>query len=742
MQDIKYQYQNIFETKFSTSSNYKTKNFIQYERKKENKIIGNKLLFCLLFLFYLIIPVLSQSKNKKHRKIFDPPFDEETPNSEISIKINGTGYQRLISNDDLCPDEIYINETKVGENECMIELTNPLTVIRMLWLRNLTTCQEMFLFIDNIIWIDLSKFDSSLITSTHWMFLGCNSLISINFNNFNTSLVTDMGGMFHHCNSLISINLANFNTSLVSNMEWMFWGCNSLLSINLSNFNTTLVTDMGSMFRDCSSLISINLSTFNTSLVTNMGGMLSYCSSLRTINLSNFDTSQLIYMGAMFLGCSSLKSINLSNFITSHVRDIGGIFWGCDSLISFDLTNFDTSFVTNMGGMFFDCKSLTSINITHFNTSLVDNMSVMFKGCSSVKSINLSNFNTSLVKNMEQMFFGCNSLISLDLNNFDTSSVLYMNKMFADCSVLNSLYIANFDMSLIEDMEKMFSGLSSLIILDLTNFNIPVELDINNTFIDLNTNLTYCINEKKNTDLSSQLSSFQNDCYKVCLTNPNKKFIIEKNKCLDNCYDDNFYKFEYNRLCYENCPDGTNAPLTNSFLCKNITFETLTNKIDKIEEEIKECNIIDFINNLCKMSDNKEVNIKNIKNQLMNGTLNLLIDNLIGGEKKDLLVKEDSAIYQITSSENQNNKQYYNLSTIKLGECENILKKENNITDNETLLIFKYDYFIEGSLIPIINYEIYHPVTKQKLNLGLCNDELINLNIPVSINESNLLLPK
>ena len=616
----------IFKNKNINLKNKKNnlRNKISSNLKKLNKINVNRLLLIYLIIsFFYIYP----SKNIKLNN-----------DSEITLTINGTGYQQII-HQTYTPNKIIINgELLDNEEKNFYLLTYQINNITMIWNDQLTNCNMMFAGLDHIIYIDLSKFDSSNITKTDYMFSQCTSLVSLNLTNFNTSLVTSMNNMFFYCSSLISLNLDYFDISSVTSIM------------------------------------------------------------------------------EMFSGCSSLKSI--------------------------DLSNFDTSSVSDMFGLFSDCKSLTSINLSSFDTSSVKSMDFMFSNCNSLTSLNLSNFNTSLVKNMDQMFFGCNSLISLDLNNFDTSSVSYMYRMFGDCSVLNSLYIANFDMSLIEDMEKMFSGLSSLIILDLTNLNIPVELDINNTFIDLNTNLTYCINEKKNTDLSSQLSSFQNDCYKVCLTNPNKKFIIEKNKCLDNCYDDNIYKFEYNRLCYKKCPDGTNAPLTNSFLCKNITFETLTNKIDKIEEEIKECNIIDFINNLCKMSDNKEVNIKNIKNQLMNGTLNLLIDNLIGGEKKDLLVKEDSAIYQITSSENQNNKQYYNLSTIKLGECENILKKENNITDNETLLIFKYDYFIEGSLIPIINYEIYHPVTKQKLNLELCNDELINLNIPVSINESNLLLPK
>ena len=45
-------------------------------------------------------------------------------------------------------------------------------------------------------------------------------------------------------------------------------------------------------------------------------------------------------------------------------------------------------------------------------------------------------------------------------------------------------------------------------------------------------------------------------CTEIC---PNKygKLIKEKNQCIDNCYKDDIYKYEYNDNCYINCPDGT-----------------------------------------------------------------------------------------------------------------------------------------------------------------------------------------
>ena len=60
-----------------------------------------------------------------------------------------------------------------------------------------------------------------------------------------------------------------------------------------------------------------------------------------------------------------------------------------------------------------------------------------------------------------------------------------------------------------------------------------------------------------------------------------------------------------------------------------------------------------------------------------------------------------------------------------------------NINENETLLILKIDYFEEGLLTPIIEYEVYNSKTKEKLDLIYCKDIKIDISIPVIINEED-----
>ena len=70
--------------------------------------------------------------------------------------------------------------------------------------------------------------------------------------------------------------------------------------------------------------------------------------------------------------------------------------------------------------------------------------------------------------------------------------------------------------------------------------------------------------------------------------------------------------------------------------------------------------------------------IENIKNIFSDSSNNNILDNIINGDK-DITISNDEAKIQITSTNNQKNNKDYNISTINLGECEEILKSIYNI---------------------------------------------------------------
>ena len=154
------------------------------------------------------------------------------------------------------------------------------------------------------------------------------------------------------------------------------------------------------------------------------------------------------------------------------------------------------------------------------------------------------------------------------------------------------------------------------------------------------------------------------------------------------------------------------------------------------------CSASSLFTHECKINNDniiaKQKIILDIINDIKSHSLDELLLNVTNGEKKDIILNESNIIYQITTTFNQINNDYENISTIDLGECENILKDKYNISKNESLIIFKIDYYVEGLYIPIIKYEIFDPRTKEHLDINYCEENSIKINIPVVINEDEI----
>ena len=166
--------------------------------------------------------------------------------NEITITIKGTGKQYIVSkSSEIIPSEIYVNEEKQNTAGRTVNLVEEENIIILKWNSPVTDCSYLFATLNNIIGVDLSKFDSSSITNLHRMFSGCSKLKTIIFGNFGTSLVEDMSGMFDGCNLLKSLNLTMFDTSKVNDMYCMFYDCSSLtiyfvhfVSLNYLGYNS------------------------------------------------------------------------------------------------------------------------------------------------------------------------------------------------------------------------------------------------------------------------------------------------------------------------------------------------------------------------------------------------------------------------------------------------------------------------------------------------------------------------
>ena len=596
--------------------------------------------------------------------------------------------------------------------------------------------------------LDLSKMDASLLTNMKYMFYECNSLISLNISNFKTSNVEDMEEIFYKCFSLVSLDLSSFNTTSVLNMNYMFFGCESLISLNLSNFAFNQVTmrlcfsscfslksiefpkeqyiasDIYSMFYDCSSLESLDLSCFDFFFVENLDNLFYGCSSLTSLDTSKMEIVSATNMAFMFYGCNELTSLNFTNWITVYVENLNSIFYDCTSLRYLDLSSFDSSSVTNMKNAFFNCIKLTSINFGNFDTSKVTDMRSMFYGCSSLRELNLSSFDTSSVNNMKSMFFGCNKLISLDLSNFNTRNVINMASMFSECRNLAYINFYNYTEENIENMKDIFFGTSD--------------------------NLIICINSENNTEnIISQLSSLKcaiNDC-SVDWKLRKQKILYDKKICIDNCLNNENYQYEFNYFCYDKCPIRTHSSKYNKYICEEDPNKCIENfQFVNLQDNtcVEDCSSEDFFLGKCDLNlhniAGQKILIKNIIEGIKKGQLNNLLNDVLNNKTEDLIKQEREILYQLTTSYNQNYKNYENISLIKLGECENIIKNQYGLSKEETLIIFKIEKIIKGLNIPLIEYEIFSSKIKEKIDLNCCIKAGVDISIyiPININESNL----
>ena len=194
------------------------------------------------------------------------------------------------------------------------------------------------------------------------------------------------------------------------------------------------------------------------------------------------------------------------------------------------------------------------------------------------------------------------------------------------------------------------------------------------------------------------------------------KLILEEKMCVNDCKNSDIYKYNYNNTCLKKCPNDTFTDENNN-ICynyKNIKT-TLINEINN--------------NTTFTIEDERDIQIEKFREKIFDFNVS---------DDKEIVETIGNVQYQMTTSEFQKNNTNKNISTINLGDCETKLKKEYKIDPSLPLIIFKIDYFSPDTSIPIIGYEIYHPITKEKLNLTICEDILIQLNIPVNIDENNL----
>ena len=255
-------------------------------------------------------------------------------------------------------------------------------------------------------------------------------------------------------------------------------------------------------------------------------------------------------------------------------------------------------------------------------------------------------------------------------------------------------------------------------------------------------------NEKCNYYYFDDSNNF--NCVKTC-SGKYSKLIKELNKCVKQCKNEDIYRYEYNSICYNDCPNGTIKNEIN-YICTDDKYSEQTNsqstdincinKDDNKNEKLNE--LLNYVNNADTNNinnNNKESNKK--KEDEVVGKFQELFNNGFDTSNidkgNDFSINYNQIKYTITTTLNQKTNDNKDESTIDLGECEIILKDEYDIPENDTLYLFKIDAFVDN--VFKVEYEVYYPFSPNnftKLNLSICSGIKIDINIPINISPDEI----
>ena len=521
----------------------------------------------------------------------------------------------------------------------------------------------------------------------------------------------------------------------IESCENMFNGLYDILEIDLSNFNFSKVTNMDSMFNECSNLTKITFNKINTSLVRNMRQLFHQCQKLTSIDLSNFNTSLVTNMDSIFRWCYALTSLDVSKFDTSNVENMNDFFAGCIKLEKLDgISNFDTSKVEIMKGMFYYCYKLKYLDLSNFNTSLVTNFRGMFEGSNSLIYLNLFHFVIKNGANDGNIFIKTSPHLKICINDTNTKNLFSVYDKEFDCD--NICFNNNIKVNL--------------------NFNSCVEYCNQTENIYEYNNICYLKCPSNTYPIKNEYLCLdtipdgyyldENYLYKKC--SQNFKLIESKNKCIKNCDDDDSFIYEYHNKCYAQCPEGTiqfnKNTLINISYCKPNCTNELPYEIISLQECVKYCPFKYLQNNDCIQNHIDNQTIDNlIEQDLIIKNMEIYFtsedyDTTYLDEGEDEIFESEDMTIVLTTVQNQNKNRNKNITIIDLGQCEELLRAEHNISDDESIYIKKIDVYEEGMKIPKIEYDIYYKAEKnlEKVNLSVCKDSKISLLIPIVIDEN------
>ena len=192
-------------------------------------------------------------------------------------------------------------------------------------------------------------------------------------------------------------------------------------------------------------------------------------------------------------------------------------------------------------------------------------------------------------------------------------------------------------------------------------------------------------------------------------------FIPEKKKCIDECTNDDIYRYQYNGECLNKCPNNTN---NESFICKDINKDI--NKCIIVEKNLLpiDKDIIGYESENLARNYAKEFAYTNNHVSIYSNNIYSII-----------IYKNDECLKQLSIE----------IIKIDFNECKEKIRNTFNI-DNNLIIVIITKVINNLDYKKIISYSIFSPNTTEKLiTKNVCENEkfLIEENLRIKLEKAN-----
>ena len=640
--------------------------------------------------------------------------------------------------------------------------------------------------------INLSDFHTTNVEIMLDMFKGCSSLVSleIDFDKFDTSEVTDMQSMFEDCSSLISLSLESLSTSKVQYMNKMFRNCVNLKSLNFKNINTNSIGTMYQMFYNCRNLEYLNLFSIKErgqsiyEMFTNASEKFTFCieedeyipnifnlffnkTSIKrdcsndcygaNANRVNITEKKLCCSFAKYgdncykncpsktkrkletktcepFNCTNNKYYNYEQ--TDCIEDIKGYYINDSIAKTIDKCHIDC----------IECKGKWSDETT--NCTVCNDskpyiyLGNCYKNCSpgyddkDTKKCKCFNKKCKLCSEDSLEYDLCESCNEdeyyykkeNDTTNKDNWTNCYKepenyyleDKIYKQCyeSCKYCTKKGNYTYQYCTSCDKIFP------------FGLPMN-DSDNSLFNCYQNCTYYYYFD---DYGNYHCTEKKECPKNF-----SKLIHGDRRCVKNCTETKYTKYEFRKECYEVCPpDKSFNESINDYFCK-ITCP-FGEPFEMVKEQVcrENCTIEQRYDKECRTNYIGNRSVEEVQNKVfidLREDMTETFDYLSLNENKSIILYENRHTYEILRSD-KNIDYSNNISIINKTSCYNTLRKYYGIPEEDPLYILKLDANREGQQTPKVVYIIYYPLNGrnlEELDKTLCEGESLSLLFPVKL---------